>query len=470
MSNIKRILSLLLCFIFFSCAVYSQEPTATEIFNETLDITEEYYHFGITKEQLLQSAVDYLLENNPEMLGVLSKGAYEALDENSYYLTKEEYLSRLEDVTMEISGIGAMLQVQNGKPTITEVIRNSPAIVSGLKAGDVILNVNGIPVFGYAVEDVVKLVRGPKGTSVNLQIERNGKILDFKIIRSVITLETVSYKKLEKNNSGYVKIDSFSNNTYKEFQTALLRLASAGVDKIILDLRNNPGGYLISAVNIANFFVPESKPLVTEDFPGDDVDFTYFSQGDFERFKVVVLVNEYSASASEVVTGAIKINKAGIVVGTTTFGKGTVQSSHELPNGDGLWLTVAQYNLPDGTNIHGTGINPDYFVQNEVVPVNLTQMPNITKEKVLKIGDKTEQVQVIKQYLEVLGFTFRENDDFYDDEMFEAIKLFQGSTGLYPYGVADITTQAKILEMAGQATKTIDNQLEKAKELIYEMR
>ncbi len=466
----KKLISLLLCFIILSGAVYGAEPTASEIFNETLDMTEQYYHFGITKEQLMESAINYLLENNPEMLGVLSKGAYEALDENSYYLTKEEYESRLEDVTMEISGIGAMIQVQNGKPTITEVVKNSPAIVSGLKAGDVIVNVNGVPVFGNVVEDVVKLIRGPKGTTVNLQIERNGKIMDFKIVRATINLETVTYKKLEKNNSGYIKIDSFAANTYKEFQTAMIRLAAVGVDKIILDLRNNPGGYLISAVNIANFFVPEGKPLVTEDFPGEENDYTYYAAGDFDRFKVVVLVNEYSASASEVVTGAIKKNKAGKVVGTTSFGKGTVQSSHTLPNGDGLWLTIAQYNLPDGTNIHGVGITPDYFVENVEVPVDLTEFPEITKEKVLNIGDQTEQGQVLKQYLEVLGFSFREKDDLYDDEMFEAVKLFQSATGLYPYGVCDITTQTKILEMAQEATKIIDKQLEKATELIYEMR
>lgn len=466
----KKLISLLLCFIILSGAVYGAEPTASEIFNETLGMTEQYYHFGITKEQLMESAINYLLENNPEMLGVLSKGAYEALDENSYYLTKEEYESRLEDVTMEISGIGAVLQIQNGKAVITEVVRNSPAIVSGLKAGDVILNVNGVPVSGYVVEDVVALVRGPIGTTVNLQIERNGKILDFRIVRALITLETVTYKKLEKNNSGYIKIDSFAANTYKEFQTAILRLAAVGVDKIILDLRNNPGGYLISAVNIANFFVPDGKPIVIEDFPGEENDFTYHAEGDFERFKVVVLVNEYSASASEVVTGAIKVNKVGPVVGTTSFGKGTVQSSHTLPNGDGLWLTVAQYNLPDNTNIHGAGITPDYLVENVEVPVDLTEFPEITKEKVLKIGDKTEQVKVVKQYLEALGFTFRENDELYDDEMFEAVKLFQSATGLYPYGVCDITTQTKILEMAGEATEIIDKQLEKATELIYEMR
>lgn len=466
----KKLISLLLCFIIFSGTVYGAEPTASDIFDETLDFTEQYYHFGITKEQLMESAINYLLENNPEMLEVLSKGAYEALDENSYYLTKEEYEERLEDVTMEISGIGASLQVLNGKATITEVLRNSPAILVGLKAGDIILNVNGVPVSGFPLEDVVSLIRGPKGTTVNLQIERNGKIMDFKIVRAIVNLETVTYKKLEKNNSGYIKIDSFSANTYKEFYTAMLRLSAVGVDKIILDLRNNTGGYLISAVNIANFFVPEGKPLVTEDLPGEENDHTYYASGDFERFKVVVLANGFSASASEVVTGAIKKNNAGPVVGTTTFGKGTMQSTHTLPNGDGLWLTMGQYNLPDGSNIHDVGITPDYLVENIEVPVDLTEFPEITKEKVLKIGDKTEQVKVIKQYLEALGFQFRENDELYDDEMFEAVKLFQNATGLYPYGICDITTQSKILEMAQQATKIIDKQMEKATELIYEMR
>jgi len=439
-------------------------------FNDVLDMTVKRYAFDITKEELLQAAVEELIRQDPEMFDTIAKAAYTALDENSYYLTAEEFEERAEDVTKQFQGIGVSVSLLNGKVIITMVHKNTPAIVKGLKEGDIITAVNGEDISGYTLDDVVSLIRGEAGTHVMLTVDRNGMSLDFMIPRAVVTIETVSYENLGKNNSGYIKIDSFSANTLNEFNNALNELTAEGVDKVILDLRYNQGGYLATGVGVASAFVPKDKVVVHEDYKGEKNDAKYVSVGDHKRLKVVVLVNEYSASASEIVTGAIKEYKLGPVVGTKTFGKGTVQSTMRFINAGATWLTVAQYNLPSGKNIHGVGIEPDYIVENTTKPVDLSKFVPIKGEKVLKLGDEDEQVLALKQHLSVVGFSFVNMNEKYDDELCGIVEMFQGATELFPYGVADLTTQAKIKELAGEALEVVDNQLEKAKELIFKMK
>ncbi len=477
----KKIISLVLTVVIMLaglpayCTEAQQEPDRDvdgqiATFHDVLDMTVKRYAFDITKEELLEAAVAELIRQDPEMFDRLAKAAYTALDENSYYLTRDEYEKRVEDVTKQFQGIGVSVSLLNGKIMITMVHKNTPAIVKGLKEGDIITAVNGEDITGYGLEKVVSLIRGEAGTNVTLTIDRNGMVSDFVLPRAVVTIETVTYENLGKNNSGYIKIDSFSNNTLNEFNKALFDLTSEGVDKVILDLRYNQGGYLATGVAVASAFVPKGKVVVIEDYKGEAQDTKHYSEGDHKRLKVVVLVNEYSASASEIVTGAIKEHKAGKVVGTTTFGKGTVQNTMRFINAGATWLTIAQYNLPSGNNIHGKGIEPDYFVENTTKPVDLSQFIPVKAEKVLKYGDEDKQVYALKQYLGAIGFTFVNMNEKYDDELVQAVTSFQTATELYPYGVADLTTQAKIVELAGESKEIIDNQLDKAKELIFNMK
>lgn len=474
----KRITAFLCAFVLTvtPAAVFAEEEKQYDtehmkkVFNSFLNVTARDYRFGITKEELLQSAVNAIIEQHPEMFDELAKGAYSALDERSYYLTADEYEKRIEDVTQQFEGIGVTLSLKNGKAIILKVHSGTPAIIVGLKEGDIITSVDGTDVTDKDLDTIVSMVRGEVGTKVNLTIQRGVQQLEFSVPRAVITVPTVQYENYEKNNSGYIKIDSFSANTVNEFVEAVGELQSRGVDKVILDLRNNGGGYLSAAVDIASFFVPKDKLIVTEDYADDEKDVSYYSSGDFKRLGVVVLANEYSASASEIVTGAIKENAVGKVVGTTTFGKGTVQSSRPVSQYGAMWLTVAQYNLPKGDNIDGKGIQPDIEVENTTIPVDLTALNPMTKQRVMQYGDTGEDVYALKQYLNVLGFEFINMDDHYDDETVAAVTALQSATQLYPYGTADFTTQDKIIELANEAQQVVDNQLEKAKELIFNMR
>ncbi len=471
----KRFLALVLTASFVCCSftAFAEEQVnrnAVNAFNDILDITESTYYKDITREQLLQSAVEGLLEENPELIDALAKNAYDVLDENSVYLTEEEYTDRIENVTGEFCGIGVAISYFNSKCIITKVYKNTPSIAAGLKEGDIIVAVDGEDVTSYGLEKVVSLVRGEKGTNVLLTVLRNGVEMYFTVSRAVVNIPSVEYEKLEKNNSGYIRVDSFGTNTFNEFNEALGKLAAEGVDKIILDLRNNTGGILNAAVKMAYTFVPEGKTIVTEDYKVDKYDKTYYSVGNHKRMKVVVLVNEYSASASEALAGAIQDNKAGVIVGTKTYGKGTVQTTWDLAFAGAIWLTIAQYNLPKGENIHGIGITPDYVVENTTKAVDLSGFTPITKEKVLQYGDVGPQVLALKQHISAIGFEFMNMDDKYDDELVSAVTSLQAATGLYPYGVADFTTQAKISEKAQEATEVVDSQLIKAKELIFNMK
>lgn len=479
--NLKKRITALLCAFaiavtpLFAFAEEEQQPQydtehMKKVFNAFLNVTARDYRFGITKEELLQSSVESMIEQHPELFDELAKGAYNALDEHSFYLTKDEYAQRLEDVSQQFEGIGVTLSLKNGKAIILKVHKNTPALIAGLKAGDVITAVNGEDITGLDLDGIVSKVRGEKGTSVDLTVSRGAASIDFTVLRNVISVETVEYENLNKNNSGYIRIDSFSANTFTEFVEAVGELQNQGVDKVILDLRNNGGGYLSAAVNIASFFVPKGKLIVTEDYGDENKNTEYYSEGDFKRLGVVVLANEYSASASEIVTGAIKENNVGKIVGNTTFGKGTVQTSRPVSSYGAMWLTVAQYNLPKGDNIHDIGIEPDYKVENTAVPVDLSGLKPITKQRVMSYGDTGEDVAALKEYLNAIGFEFLNMDDKYDDELVAAITSLQTAAKLYPYGVADFTTQDKVLELASKAERTDDKQLEKAKELIFSMK
>lgn len=474
--TMKKFLALILAVSMLVCSVpaFAEDDdngagNKVNALNDILQIVQNSYYKDITKEEILYKALEELILSNPELFDQIAKGAFEALDEYSVYLTDEEYEDRLEDVNKEFCGIGVSVSLLNEKFLITKVHKNTPAIASGLKEGDIITQVDGVDIKGFNLEKAVSMIRGEAGTNVLLTIERNGVSTYYTVPRAKVTIESVEGELLE-NKTAYIRIDSFSQNTFTEFTKIYNDFIAQGVEKFILDLRNNGGGYLKTAVNIGSVFVPKGKILVTEDYKNDKYDQTHYSVGDHERKKVVVLVNEYSASASEVLTGAIKENKAGIVVGTKTFGKGTVQTSWDLINCGAIWLTIAQYNLPSGKNIHGIGIQPDYVVENTTKSVDLSKFNKITKEKVLRYGDTGPQVLALKQHLSAIGFTFISMDEKYDDELVYAVTALQGATGLFPYGVADITTQSMILQKAGSAVEVVDNQLEKAKELIYKMK
>lgn len=305
-------------------------------------------------------------EVTPEELQVgIYKGMVAALnDPYSEYYTKEELEETLNSNKGISYGIGAQVSLNKEMDTamISGVLEDTPAAKAGLRAGDIIYKVDGEETRGLSVTEVVARVKGKENTTVHLTIYREGEpdFLEMDIVRGkLIETETVQSAMLENTNSiGYLRIREFDGVTVDQFNEAMAELRASGMKGLILDLRSNPGGDLAAVVDISRRLLPEGLIVYTEDKAGKRTEYTCDGEHEID-IPMVVLVNEYSASASEILSGAIKDYNKGTLIGTTTYGKGIVQRINRLDDGTAIKLTVSAYFTPSGKNIHGIGIEPD---------------------------------------------------------------------------------------------------------------
>lgn len=308
--------------------------------------------FGL--EQLVKEDF-YKDVSDEDLVNGAIKGMFYGLDDPySQYYTKEEFDKLKEQTTGSFVGIGVYLSPnETDEITVISPIEGSPAQKAGLKAGDKIIKVDGKVVSAKDVDKAISMIKGKEGTKVELTIKRDEEMFDVKVLREEIVTHTVSEEKLE-DNIGYIKITSFNENTFEDFKVSLNNLGD--IKGLVIDVRDNPGGLLNVCKDIADTLIGEGTIVYTKDNKGN----TEYLKSDKEKIDVpiVVLTNESSASASEILTGAIIDNKAGISVGTTTFGKGLVQSVRELKDGTGYKLTISQYFTPSGEYINEKGIKP----------------------------------------------------------------------------------------------------------------
>ena len=302
----------------------------------------------------------------------LRDGMFEGLidglgDKYSVYYNEDEYKELQLSTTGQYYGIGAGLtqDLDTMVVSITKVYKGTPSEAAGLKNEDIIISVDGVDGTSMEVSELVKLIRGEAGTTVHLEIYRpeTGEYLDFDVERADITLPSVDYELLD-NGIGYLLIDAFETDTAHQFELAVEEMTAQGMQALILDVRYNPGGMITSVVDIADAILPEGLVVYVEDKAGNRQDFT--SDGEtYMDIPIVVLINEDSASASEILAGAIKDYEYGTLIGTTTFGKGIVQTIFPLREGDALKLTTAKYFTPKGNYIHKVGIEPDIELEYE---------------------------------------------------------------------------------------------------------
>lgn len=300
----------------------------------------------------------------------LTTGAIDGLlatldDRNTRYLTPQAEEADRASMEGEIQGIGAEVANENGDIVIVAPIEGSPAAAAGLRPGDILRQADGVDLTGMDVSEAARLVRGPAGTTVRLVIERDGERFEIDIVRDVIKLASVRGEMLptaEGHNLAYVRISRFAFPTADELTALLEELMGQNPSGLILDLRLNPGGSLETVVEVADQFLPAGIVL-TERF-GDGRETVYRSEeeGLAQDVPMVVLIDEGSASASEVLAGAIQDRGRGVLIGVTTFGKGTVQSVHTLSNGGGLRITIARWLTPGDRWVHEEGLTPDYIV------------------------------------------------------------------------------------------------------------
>lgn len=327
-----------------------------KIFSEALHYIETGYVKPVSGKDLIYGAI---------------KGMMQVLDPHSVFMPPD-MLKELEVETKgEFGGVGMEITSKDDYIYVVSPIEDTPAWKAGIKAGDKIIKIDGQSTKGMSVMDAVKKLRGPKGTKVTITIVREGvdKPFDVTITRDIIKIKSVRYE-FKEPGIAYFKIRSFQENTDEELDKAYKELSSKGEIKgIILDLRNNPGGLLSQAVAVAERFLPKGKLVVYTKGRNDSDSMRFISKGDktYPYVPMVVLVNAGSASASEIVTGALKANGRAVVVGERTFGKGSVQSILPLSDGSAIKLTTAYYYTPDNICIEEKGITPDIEIPDNLV-------------------------------------------------------------------------------------------------------
>jgi carboxyl-terminal processing protease len=302
-----------------------------------------------------------------ELMRGAIRGMLESLDDPyTVYMTPEELAINMSHLDGELEGIGATVETDDvtGYTRIVSPMPGSPAEAAGILPGDLIVSINGEDIAGQDITTVVGKVRGPAGSTVQLAIQREGRDdpLDFTITRAKIDIASVEGKLLD-GGIGYVKINSFGEKTGRELKTQLRSVLDQNPRGLILDLRGNPGGYLDTAIEVVSQFIPDGVVMLERFGDGDEKSYEALSGGLATDIPLVVLIDKGSASASEIVAGAVKDRGRGTLVGETSFGKGSVQTSKNLEDNSGLRITIARWLTPNGNWIHKQGIEPDVVVE-----------------------------------------------------------------------------------------------------------
>ena len=457
---------------FGGLVAYAAEPTGStsgkmsdaeleeelENLAEVIRYIETHYLDEVTTEELLQGAYE---------------GVFAALKDpySVYYETEEARDEFLTDANGQYSGVGIHLMVEQGVCSIVTPMAGSPAERAGLQSGDVIIKVDGISIVGFSSDQVTEKIRGAIGTNVSITILRKRSEMSFTLTRELIQIASVESEMLD-GKIAYIRISHFDLDSDKEFRTALNALLADGAKGLVVDIRNNPGGHISTAAGIAGYFM-QQEAICHFERRGVDAGHLQANNNKVPEIPVTLLVNEGSASASEILAGAWKDSGAAILVGQTTYGKGVAQEVLTMENGHSFKLSNVYFLTPKKTKIHGAGITPDVKVLNydgtgkeelEKTYAGFAPMSEAVKPKA---GDVGLNVFGAQQRLSMLGYKVPVNAAM-DAATVAAIKAFQTEKGLFSYGVLDYTTRNAIDEAAYAYVKGVsdeDLQLKKAIEL-----
>ena len=352
----KKFLALSIIFFYSTVSLVNAKNELYEkidLFGEVLEKIKKDYVDDVDQVEIMDSAIN---------------GVLQSLDPYSAYMSPELFKEMQTDTSGKFGGLGIEIGMEAGVVKVISPIDGTPAAKAGIKAGDFIVKIGDNQVQGKSLMEAVKLMRGAVGTSINLTIRRVGvkKPLEFKIIRKIVEVKSVNSKIISnEKNLGYIRLKSFNENSDKQILLSLKKFEkNKNIKGYVLDLRNNPGGLLSKAISITDFFLNDGEIVSTK---GRDVSETrkfFARKGDETNGKpLIVLINNGSASASEIFAGALKDHKRAIILGESSYGKGSVQSIIPLSNGGGMRLTISKYYLPSGKSISEVGVTPDIFVE-----------------------------------------------------------------------------------------------------------
>ncbi|MEW6675471.1 MAG: S41 family peptidase [Nitrospirota bacterium] len=380
-------------------------------FTEVLSIVRKSYVEDVKVKDLIYGAI---------------KGMLYSLDPHSGFMTPDVYKEMQVETKGEFGGIGIQIGVKEGMLTVIAPIEDTPAYRAGIKSGDKIIKINNESTKDMSLHDAVSKMRGVPKTSVTITILREGwkETKDFTIIRDIIKIKSVKSKVLE-DGIGYVKISQFQEQTATDLSTAMDKLMQEKINALVLDLRNNPGGLLNSAVDVTSQFLPPGKLVVyTKGKTGERTE--YHTEGVKPSYIIpmIVLINQGSASASEIVAGALKDHSRAVILGTQTFGKGSVQTVIPLTDGSGIRLTTARYYTPNGRSIQTTGITPDITVKLEAK--NGKKEHPVIREKDLERHLENEQMEEKpKEPEEMVPVVVEEKEDLQLQRAIDLLKTWR---------------------------------------------
>ncbi|MFJ7928354.1 S41 family peptidase [Peribacillus sp. NPDC096448] len=415
----------------------------------TYDTIKDNYYEEIDEEKLVDGAIN---------------GMIESLDDPySAYMDKKEASSFHESISSSFEGIGAEIQEQDGQIMVVSPIKGSPAEKAGVKPNDIILSVDGKSVEGLSSSEAVLKIRGEKGTKVDLSISRAGESepIELTIKRDTIPIETV-YAEMLDDGVAKIQVTSFSEHTVQELKTALEEMSKKDMKGLVLDLRGNPGGLLEQAIEMASLFIPNGKVVLqVEDRSGKKE--VYKSENDGElKIPVVVLIDDGSASASEIVAAAVSESADIPLIGVKSFGKGTVQTAQDFKDGSNFKYTAAKWLTPEGNWIHKKGIKPDITVK---LP-DYASLPYISPDKELKASDSSSEVKAAEEMLKEAGHDPGKVDGFFDEATTNAVIAFQREQKIKETGTIKDDTTVKLMQVIREKILKNDTQVKKAVEVL----
>lgn len=445
--------------------------TLTPIQGAEKKTNEEYGAYFQQIFELIQR--EYLYEKSPqELYEAAIKGMFDQLDVYSEFIIEDDSQNFSNNLNSTYVGIGVSLVLEGDYVKIDRVFMGGPAELGGVLPGDLITAINGVSAKGFSLRDVQERVIGEKGTSVTITFNRSGATYTTTLIRNTIVLKSVESTDLSRllNREGfvvdpkvdkqtrYVRIETFASQTVASELKAFITLEkSKGTTHLILDLRNNGGGYVDAGLAVLDQLVKEATVLKFVDNQGRET--IYGTTLKEEPFEIVAIINENSASATEFVAAALKESEKAILVGETTYGKGVAQSILNLQDGSVVKITTNEFFSGNNTKINGIGVAPDVEV---ILP------KYIASNDRFYLSDNNEGVYHVETALKFLGYVVDTPDTVYDRKTIEAVKAFQRDSGLYVYGVCDFTTQKYLNAALMKKLESRDLQLEQAYKIVLE--
>ena len=460
------------CLLFFIAGFFLSRATAggvsggeksaeMEKFDTVYSLMNEKWYFGKDIEDL--STV--LMEN------AIAAMAASSIDPHTSYMSLEDAASFSSSLEGTFIGVGLQFyENSKGEYVVLDIFENSPAQQAGIERGDVLVSIDGHACDELSQDEIKSLLGKEQDQEVELSVKRNGKTLSLQVVPSVVDNSVIAYV---EDGYGYIRLSSFAENSAADMESALKRISAASESKLILDLRDNGGGYLRAAMDIAKYFLPKGSVVFqSEDRNGNrseyrlEDDYTPFS---FDR--IVILMNGNTASASEALISALNdhLGDQVVLVGTTTYGKGTMQTSIPFSDGTSIKYTSGQWFSSKGEKINGVGIDPDIEVQlDEARTATMLIYKNDIEVKEDEVADIAKPVQI---YLRFLGYDADRSDAYFSARSAQALRAFQKDHGLTADGVIDNETAQALADAAGiywnEHRNELDTQLNKAMEIIY---